>query len=209
MTNRQTGIFPCMVICMLFAPFISAQAAWHETSLRGAPMLRAVAIPAEAEYRGQRLKAYVFISGYDGHAGSSGYPFLGIYVEKVESILPESEIKQFVGPDYSQIALVNDAIKISIGEKGTQKSISMRLVYESAQYFDTGFMTDGYFETGPRRAKVATDAWKQFLTQMSDGFEEGKAVLRGKAFSSELTVRFSGNGLGTQLKELLAYCNKP
>jgi hypothetical protein len=196
------------MICALFAPLISAQANWQEEPMRGAPKLRAVAIPAEAEYKGQKLKAFIFISGYDGHAGGSGYPFLGIYVEKIESILPESEIKQFVGPDYSQTALVNNAIKMSVSGKGVEKSINMRLVYESAQYFDTGFVQDGYFETNPRRTKVAIDEWKQFLARMSDGFEEGKAVLGGKAFSNELTVTFSGNGLSARLKELMAYCNK-
>lgn len=192
----------------MFAPSISAQANWKEEPMRGAPKLRAIAIPAEAEYKGQKLKAYVFISGYDGHAGGSGYPFLWIYVERVESVLPESEIEQFMGPDLSRTALVNDAIKISIGDKGAQKSMSMRLVYESWQYFDTGFIADGYFEAAPRRTKEAIDAWKQFLTQMSDGFEGGKAVIGGRAFSSELTVKFSGNVLGAQLKELMAYCKK-
>jgi len=208
MTNRRASMLFCLMVCALFAPLISAQANWQEEPMRGAPKLRAIAIPAEAEYKGQKLKAFIFISGYDGHAGGSGYPFLGIYVEKIESILPESEINQFVGPDYSPIALNNDAIKISIDRKSGQNSISMRIGYESTHFFDTGFVTDGYFQSGPRRTKEAIDAWKRFLTQMSDGFEEGKAVIGGKAFSNELTVTFSGNGLGSKLQELLAYCNK-
>jgi hypothetical protein len=176
--------------------------------MRGAPKLRAIAIPAEAEYKGQKFKAYVFVSGYDGHAGGSGYPFFGIYIEKVESILPESEIQQFVGPDLSQSTMNDNAINISIGRKGTQRSISLQFIYDSTQYFNTGFALDGYFEAGPRVTQNETSNWKQFLAQMSDGFTEGKAIIRGKAFSSELTVRFSGNGLGAKLKELMAYCNK-
>ena len=176
--------------------------------MRGAPKARAIAIPAEAEYQGKKLNAYVFISGYDGHSGGSSYLLLGIYVEKVESILPGPELDQFRGPDYSIVALTSDAIKISLARKGRQESVSTRLVYEEARFFDTGFMEDGYFEAGPRTTKASTATWKQFLVQMSDGFEEGQAVIGGKAFSSDLTVTFSGNGLDSKLKELLAYSNK-
>lgn len=105
-------------------------------------------------------------------------------------------------------ALSSDAIKISVKTKGGQESISTRLVYEEARFFDTGFLEDGYFEAGPGTTQASRAAWKHFLVQMSDGFKEGQAVIGGKAFSSDLTVKFSGNGLDSKLKELIAYCKK-
>ena len=194
-------------------PLLLAQDIWHKETMRGldsVPLttLRGIGIPAEAEYKGHIIKAYVFFSGYDGHAGGRGYPVLGIHVEDIEKYIPEAEMLKFMGPDLSQYAMQNDAIQLSVRQGGINKKISTRLLFSDGKDFDPGFDTVGFFETNPRKTKFATDAWMRFLALMSDGFEEGKVVIGGKAFSGELTVRFSGNGLGAQLKELMAYCNK-
>jgi hypothetical protein len=201
------------LLLLALAPLLFAQDAWHKVTMLGlnnAPLtkLRGIAIPAEAEYKGQKIKAYVFFSGYDGHAGGPGHLFLGIYVEDIDKYIPESEINKFMGPDLSQFAMQNDAIRLSVRRGDSKLETITRLLFTDGKYFDTGFQTDGFFETNPRKTKIATDAWMQFLTQMSDGFEDGKVVIGGKAFPSELTVRFSGNELGAKLKELMAYCNK-
>lgn len=217
MANRRILLVLFLFACTQFSGTLSAQAAWHEVSLRAdnerLPLLKAIAIPAEAEYKGKKLKAYVFLYGTEGRGaegrrGGIGYPTLCIYVENVESIVPAAEIEQFVGPDLPPVAADHNAIELSVEAVGGQKLISSRLIYNGTQYFDTGFKTDGFFETNIRGTKSATDAWKHFLAQIGNGFEGGKAVIGGKAFSSKLTVKFSGNGLGAQLKELLAYCNK-
>ena len=211
MINRWSRALFCLPMCMVCSSILSAQVTWQAVSMRvnNEPMskLRAVGIPAEAEFKGQKLKAFVFFYGREGQGGGIGYPNFGIYVEDIESIVPESEIGLFVGPDLSRVAVDNDAIKISIGRGDSQESMSTRLVYTGTQYFDTGFKTDGFFETNIRRTKNATDAWKHFLTEMGGGFEDGKAVIGGKAFSNELTVRFPGKGLSARLKELMVYCN--
>jgi hypothetical protein len=199
--------FPMLALHLL------AQDAWHQEAMLGAnqaPLrrLRGIAVPAEAEYRGQKIRAYVFFSGHDGHAGGPGYPFFGVHVEDIEKHIPEPEIRVFTGPDLSKYATHDDAIRLSFRRSGKEVETSTRLLFTDGKYFETGFQTVGFFETNPRKSKSATDAWTQFLAQMSGGFEEGKVVIGGRVFSSELTVRFSGNGLGAKLRELMAYCNK-
>jgi hypothetical protein len=178
--------------------------------LNNAPLtkLRGIAIPAEAVYKGQHLKAYVFFSGYDGHAGGPGYPFFGVYVENIEKYIPESEIDKFRGPDLSQYATKNDAIQLNVTQGNSRREITTRLLFTDGMNFDSGFQAEGSFETNPRETKIATDTWMQFLAQMSNGFEDGKAVIGGRGLSGELTVKFSGVGLGTKLKELIAYCKR-
>ena len=212
MMNRCGHAYFCLLLFIALPPAIFAQDAWHKETMLGldnVPLtkLRGISIPAEAEYKGQKIKACVFFSGYDGHSGGPVYPFFGVHVENIEKYIAESEINNFRGPDLSQYAMQNDAFRLSIKRGNSTKEIRTRLLFTDGKYFDTGFQTDGFFETNTRKTKIATDAWKQFLGQMSDGFQEGMAVMGGKAFSRELTVRFSGNGLGGKLKELIAYCN--
>ena len=213
MMNRFGRVFCCLLMLVASSQVFLAQNAWHKETMLGLdnePLtkLRGIAIPAEAEYMGQTFKAYVFFSGYDGHAGGPGHPFLGIHVDNIDTFIPESEMAKFMGPDLSQYAMQNDAIRVSIKRGDSTLETNTRLLFTDGKYFDPGFQTSGYFETNPKKTKLAVDAWMKFLAQMSDGFQEGKVVIGGKAFSSELTVRFSGNGLGVQLKELMAYCNK-
>jgi len=199
MSNRIEGALLVTLMSALFGPLLFAQTDWHGTLLRGVnnvPMfkLSAIAIPAEAEYRGQKFKAYVFIYGHEGRSRGIGYPEFGMYIENIKHIVPEQEIDQFVGPDLPSVATENNALQLNIQQGRTAQSISTRLVFTTVKYFDVGFETDGFLETNIKDTKSATDDWKQFLAQMSDGFEDGKAVIGGKAFSSELTVRFSGKG---------------
>lgn len=202
-----------LLLLAAFAPCLSAQDTWHGKqmlALDGMPLtrLRGIGVPAEAEYKGKKLKAYVFFSGYDGHAGGPGYPSLGIHVENIDKFMPESEIDTFVGPDLSQYAVHNNAIRITLRKGERRFEFNTRLLYTYGRFFDPGFDSYNYFETNHRNTKTETDSWRQFLTQMSDGFETGTIVVGGKAFSSELMVKFDGNGLGTQLKELVEYCSK-
>ena len=210
MISRYVCVFFCLLMFIVPPRGFFAQQAWHKQtmlSLDGAPLtnLRSIGISAEAEYSGQKIKAYVFFHGYDGHAGGPGYPFLGIHVENIENYVPQSVIDKFRGPDLSQYAMKRDAMRLSIRQGNSVKEISTGLLFTDGKFFDVGFETDGYFEANPRKSRI--NAWMQFLTEISNGFEEGKAVIGGTAFPSELTVRFSGNGLGEKLKELLAYCN--
>jgi hypothetical protein len=211
MINRYSLMCFCLLVFIVPSRTLFAQNGWRKETMLGlndAPLtkLRGIAIPAEAEYMGQRIKAYVFFSGYDGHAGGPGYPFLGIHVENIEKYVPASEIDKFRGPDISPFAVQADAIQLSITQGNSVIAISTPLLFTDGKYFDTGFETDGFFEANPRKTKGARSRWAQFLARMSNGFEEGKALIGATAFPSELTVRFSGNGLGEELKELLAYC---
>jgi len=211
MISRCGRVILFFLVFIAFCPTSFAQDGWHRVTMLGlnkVPLtkLRGIAIPAEAEYQGEKIKAYVFFSGYDGHSGGTGHPSFGVYVENIGNFIPESEIDKFRGPDLSQYAMQSDAMRLSVRNGTSTKEIRSRLLFTDGRYFDTGFETDGSFEANP--SKSAANAWAQFLAQMSGGFTEGEVVIGGKAFSKPLIVRFSGLGMGTKLKELMAFCSK-
>jgi hypothetical protein len=211
-------IFRCRSLILLFLFFVlsnilCAQSVWHEETMLGLDnvhltTLKGISIPAEAEYKGHKFNANVFFYGYDGHAGGKGYPSLGIHVDGIEKYIPESQLEKFMGPDLSQYAVQNNVIQLNLRQGASHREISTRLLFTDGKFFDPGFQTIGYFETNPKRDKASTIAWKQFLLKVSEGFEEGKVVIGKNAFPGELIVKFSGNGLGFKLQNLIAYCNK-
>ena len=190
---------------------LAAQTGWHPVQMRllnePDPQVRTLAATAQAEYKSEKLRAYVFFFGVQGKR-APGYPDFGIFVEHMEDVLPKSEVEKFEGPDMSRAAIRYDAIDLSIKRSEYKTSTSTRLLYSSGLTFDTGLETYGFFQTNLRDSKKATLAWRQFLDEMSRGFDEGEAVVGGNVFSHKLVVRFTGGGLGTQLKELMDYCSK-
>jgi hypothetical protein len=212
MTNGTwSRAFLCLLAGLLSLPLIG-QAEWHEVTLRigkrPVKWNRAIGIPAEAEYRGRKLKAYVFMWGRQGTQDGVGFPDLGVYVEDIESLVPKSELEQFVGPEFSEIALKYDAVVVSATHGKREISISTRLLYDYGDRLDTGFNNDGAFLTNRTKSKSQRDAWMRFLAELSGGFDKGKAVIGGKVLSDKITVEFTGSGLGAQLKELIAFCRK-
>jgi len=202
----------CLVLCMTHSRILTAQTGWHpqlrlEAGKEILTELRAVAVSAQAEYRGQKLRAYVFFCGHEG-LGPTGYPDFGIFVDNMRDLFPESEISQFQGPDLSRAARHDNVVDLNIRVGPRKESTSTRLIYQSGVAFDTGFEPQGHFETNVQETRKATLAWREFVRRMSDGFDDGEAVVGGNLFSNKLTVRFTGNGLGAQLKDLMDFCCK-
>ena len=167
---------------------------------------RAIAVPAAAEYNGQKLKAYVVLWAHVKPDGL-GYPTLGVVVQNISEVVPESELEQFEGPDLSDAVIKSNTIDIDVMNKKTTKQISTHLTYDGdAEMFpaDVRGNEGSYFNSNVSLTKPRVAAWKQFIVEMSSGFDEGHLIIGGPVFSHKLNVEFSGAGIEPVLKELIS-----
>jgi hypothetical protein len=179
------------------------------------PFLKAIGIPATATYKGEKHKAFVFISGHekdkpDEHPGikvTVGPPGIEIYIEGLQQFVPEKELELFEGPDDSDVEVEVRAMTVSIrrGEHIYRATNSVDLHtgdYPLSIVREGGnnvFGTGG-FTKGPHRT-----AWIQLLNEMTSGFDEGHISFGGKEISSKIEIDFLGNGIEPLLKDLIRF----
>jgi len=167
------------------------------------PFLKAIGIPATATFDGKKLKAYVFLWGREKATGV-GYPLISVYVEHAEDLVPEKEYQQFMGPDLSETVLKTDTIRITIKSKGEAHTVSSGLNVEWSSFSDwTIPFNSEVFVAGPRSGAIAKSSWKQFILDMSSGFDQGHLSIGGKVLSKRIEVDFSGKGFVPQLKDMI------
>jgi|WetSurMetagenome_2_1015567.scaffolds.fasta_scaffold324665_1 hypothetical protein len=186
-----------------------AQSSWHKVAMMndGVPYehLLAISVPASAEYNGRSLKAYVFIDEHDG-SGLSGVPHLGVYVEGVEDIIPENELLQFIGPELPKAVMVDGTFELSVDLGGSRGNLKTYADYNRAVFFHPGFKSEGYFALD--YSKASKEKWRDLVAKMSSGFIGADITIGGRVLSHKLHIHFTGEGLGTQLKDMMSYCAK-
>jgi hypothetical protein len=167
------------------------------------PFMKAIGIPATATYDGKKLKAYVFLSGREKQTGI-GYPLMDVYIEDVENLVPAKEYQQFMGPDLSNAVLKTDTIEITIKSKNEARAIKCGLNIELSSFSDwTIPFNSEMFEAGPRSSKNAKSSWRQFILEMSSGFEQGHLSIGETVLSKTIEVDFSGKGISPILKDMI------
>ena len=205
------------IVLVLFAialaagTIVNAQAAWHKTPVMdGAKVdesLVEISVPAEAEYNGKKVRASVFIFEHI-ESGKSGVPKLGIYVEDDEDLIPGKELSKFVGPELSQSVISGGTFELTVNMTGVKQHLISYAYYanEYPRWFDPGFDSSGRFELS--YSKINREKWKELVTKMSGGFTDADITIGGKVLPHKLHIHFAGSGLGSQLKDLMQYCEK-
>jgi|GEM_PF-3373100 hypothetical protein len=199
-----------ITLCLVAATIARAQDAWREIILsnKGEPIptLKAIAIPATAECNGQNVKAFVLLWGHEKMEGI-GYPMMGVIIENLREIIPPSELDQFEGPDLPDAVLRGKTMDISVVCKKTTKLISTRVILSGGWILpaDVRGNERDFFDTNVRSTQKETAAWKQFIVNLSSGFDEGHLTIGGRVFSHKLNVKFSGKGIEPLLKELMEF----
>jgi len=170
------------------------------------PFNRAVGIPARATYDGKKLKAYVFVWGHEKKTGT-GFPEIEVYVAGFDELIPEKELEQFEGPDLSDAALKTDTFEITITRNGQRFNVSNRVELCPGSYPESIVPQGGnnVFDTGINLSAARRGAWKQFIREMSSGFDKGHISLGGKVLSHRIEIDFSGNGIAPLLQDLLRF----
>lgn len=173
---------------------------------RPLPFLKAIGAPATATYRGKEHKAYVFILGHAKGSGVYG-PSIEIYIEGLRSIVPEEELDLYEGPDETEAEVEVRAMTVSI-KRGRQAYLASNSVGLYMGHYPVSIVraddNNVFGADSPSKGPHMT-AWKQFMHEMSSGFEEGQISFGGKAPSSKIEIGFSGNGIGPLLNELIRF----
>jgi hypothetical protein len=205
----------CLLLTVFFlsaSSLLTAQSQWREIPMESAtehqplPFLKAIGIPATATYRGDKHKAFVFICGHKKGPGVF-HPSIEIYIEGLQQIVPDKELKLFEGPDDSDAEVEVRATTVSIrhGKQVYRATDSVDLYmgeYPISIVREDGnnVFGTGVFTKGPRRT-----AWIQLFNYMSSGFDEGHISFGGKELSSKIEIDFSGNGIEPLLKNLIQF----
>jgi len=206
---------PCFLLLtaflLLLSPLLAAQDAWKvipmETPLdhHPLPFMRAIGIPATATYKGEKRKAFVFISGREKAKGGPGQLAIEIYVEELDRLVPQEDLELFEGPDSSEASteIRVTAVSITRGRQVYRATNSVDLYmgeYPESILGQGGnnILGTGILFKGPRSA-----AWVQLLHEMSSGFDGGHISIGGKVLSPNIEIDFSGNGIVPLLQELL------
>jgi hypothetical protein len=203
-----------IVVCLVFVPsLMAAQDAWRAipmesvTDHRPLPFLKAIGIPATATYRGQEHKAFVFICGHEKGRGVFA-PDIEIYIDGLRNLVPREELDLFEGPDTTDAEVEVRAMTISIKRGRQLYRASNSVVFDMGEYPESIVQNDGgnnvFDASSPSKGPHLT-AWKQFMSEMSSGFEEGQIVFGGNAASSKIEIRFPGNGIAPLLKKLISF----
>ena len=168
------------------------------------PFLRAIGILATATYDGKKLNAYVFVWGREKGTGT-GYPNIEIYIPGFDDLVPGKELEQFEGPDLSDSALKSDTFEIGI-TKDRQTFHAVNRVELCGGSYPKSIVPEGgdnIFDTGINLNAARLAAWKQFMREMSSGFDNGHISLGGKVLSHKFEIDFSGKGIEPLLQELI------
>ncbi|MGA3012109.1 MAG: hypothetical protein ABSD72_17775 [Terracidiphilus sp.] len=170
------------------------------------PFLKAIGVPATATYRGEKHKAFVFISGHEKGPGVY-HPAIEVYIEGLHQFVPREELELFEGPAPSDAADEVRVMAVSI-RRGKRVYRAMNSVDLHMGEYPASIVGEGdnnvfgteVFTKGPRRA-----AWRQLMREMSSGFDEGHISFGGKVPSSKIEIDFSGNGIEPLLKVLIRF----
>lgn len=193
---------------LLLPQAILAQNAWKSVPLEsnGKPLTvqHAIAIPAVAEYKGQKLKAHVFFFG--NSLNRHKVPVMGVVIEGLETVVPAKELAWFEGPELEERTIHENAFEISIHKNGVSKAFATPALLDGIYDFPAEIRgkEENQFDSNlnvfqPR----ILQAWRGYLAAMSSGFEQGQITLGGKLFSAPIVVRFDGQGIEAALPELL------
>jgi hypothetical protein len=203
---------PLAVFFLSVSSPLTAQNKWRVVPSESAtdhhplPLLKAIGIPATATYRGEKHKAFVFVSGAKKGRGVY-HPSIEVYIEGLHQFVPREELELFEGPVPSDAADEVRAMAVSI-RRGKKV---FRATNEVALYMgeypvsivgegDNNVFSTAVFTKGPRRT-----TWIQLLSEMSSGFDEGHISFGGKAPSSMIEISFTGNGIEPLLKDLIRF----
>lgn len=207
--NRISLQFFLILLFSSSIPQLIAQEEWKAvsnefmTTRKPMPLMKAIGSPATATYGGKALKAYVFLSGRERQTGI-GYPLMDVYIQDVANLVPAKEYQQFMGPDLSNAVLKTDTIEITIKSKNEARVVKCGLNIELSSFSDwTIQFNSEMFEAGPRSSRIAKSSWKQFIREMSSGFDQGHASIKGTVLSKQIDVDFSGKGISPLLKDMI------
>jgi hypothetical protein len=197
-------------VFLLSSSLLTAQEAWRAIAMESPsdhhpmPFLKAIGIPATATYKGERHKAFVFVWGREKETGT-GFPSIEVYIDGLSEFITEKELEQFEGPDLSIAATKATTFVVSITKGKHVLQAVNRVELCGGAYPESLVPQDGnnLFDTGINQDSAQRAVWKQFMREMSLGFDVGHISIGGKVISPNIEIDFSGNGIGSLLQDLI------
>ena len=194
-------IFNIVCLCILSATVGLAQNAWHSipTVAPGPhePDLVGATVDAVAIRGKQESKARIVLSA----ARNWGTPQIGIWVDGLFRVIPETQLWPYMGPDLGPAALNPRMIEITLAGSRGKVRFNSRMIMLSAGNFPEGVADRGelLFATNGK----INQQFKSFLRQMNAGFDHGTVRIGQGVFSPPMEIKFRGEGVEGRLNTVI------
>jgi hypothetical protein len=127
---------------------------------------------------------------------------MSVYVDAIDELVPDKEYNQFRGPDLSDAAIKSRTLIVTIKNRNGVHSVANRVGLDGSS-FPHSIAPGEVFGSNYAQTQADKQVWKQFMLEMSAGFDEGHLSIGGRVLSKKIEVIFSGSGIGPLLKDLI------